>query len=103
MTKEAYGIENLLKSTQFIAELTDVMQVLLKDDKISFKDLLNTDLYKEAIDVLKWGQYFKDNWDDIEAEAKDLDAAEAIQLSLALMEALKTAHEVLTEGTESEG
>lgn len=100
MSNTEYGIENLLKSTQFISELTDVMQVLLKDDKVSFKDLLNTDLYKEAIDVLKWGQFFKQNWDQVEAEAKDLDAAEAIQLSLALMEALKTAHEVLTEGSE---
>lgn len=95
-----HGIDNLMKSTQFIAELTDVIEVLLKDDKVSFKDLLNKDLYAEAIDVLKWAQFFRDNWDEVQAEAKDLDAQEAITLCLNLMESLKTAHEVLTSGSE---
>lgn len=96
----SYGIDNLMKSTQFIAELTDVIEVLMEDDKVSFKDLLNKDLYSEAIDVMKWAQFFKNNWDEVQAEAKDLDAQEAITLCLALMEALKTAHEVLTNGSE---
>ena len=88
-------IDKLLQLSRFIDDLTDVIGELLKDDKISLKDLLNKDLYSEVIDLYKWKDFFGDNFSEMKEEAKDLSPQETIQLYSALMSSIeKLYHEL---------
>ena len=85
-------IDKLKKVPTFIDELADVVGVLMKDDKVSLKDLLNKDLYSEALDLVPWKSFFEDNWQEMVDEVKDLDTAEAVELCTLLMESIKNMH-----------
>ena len=88
-------IDKLLQLSSFIDDLTDVLKELLKDDKISLKDLLNKSLYSEVIDLYKWKDFFSSNFAEMKDEAKDLSAQETIQLYSALMSSVeKLYHEL---------
>lgn len=85
-------IDKLKQVPVFIDELSDVVGVLMKDDKVSLKDLLNKDLYAEALDLVPWKKFFTDNWQEMVDEVKDLDTMEAVELCTLLMEAIKNMH-----------
>ena len=85
-------IDKLKKIPTFIDELADVVGVLMKDDKVSLKDLLNKDLYSEALDLVPWKSFFEDHWAEMVEEVKDLDTAEAVELCTLLMESVKNMH-----------
>ena len=89
-------IDKLSQLTDFIDDLTDIVEVLMKDDKVSLKDLLNKDLYPEMLDLVKWKGFFEDNWQEMMEEAKDLDAFEIAELYTGVMESVKKAHNALT-------
>lgn len=78
-------IDKLLQLSLFIDDITDVLRELLKDDKVSLKDLLNKNLYSEALDLVKWKGFFETNFAEMKEEAKDLSAQETIQLYSTLM------------------
>ena len=88
-------IDKLAQVPDFIDDLTDIVKVLMKDDKVSLKDLLNKDLYAEALDLVKWKGFFEDNFDEMCDEAKDLDALEIAELYTSLLESLKKIHSAL--------
>ena len=87
--------DKLKKVPVFIDELADVVGVLMVDDKVSFKDLLNKDLYSEALDLVPWKAFFEDNWQEMLNEVKDLDTIEAVELCQLLMESVKNMHSKL--------
>lgn len=88
-------IDKLIQMSDFIDDITDVLRELLKDDKISLKDLLNKELYSEALDLVRWKTFFEDHFSEMKEEAKDLSAQETIQLYSALMGSIeKLYHEL---------
>ena len=88
-------IDKLKQLSEFIDDLSDVVHELMKDNKVSIKDLLNKDLYAETLDLLKWKSFFEDNFDEMVEEAKDLDAAETIELYTVLITSIqKIYHEL---------
>ena len=82
-------IDKLLQVALFVDDLTDIVKELMKDEKVSLKDLLNKDLYKETLDLVKWKSFFEKNFDEMMEEAKDLSATETIELYSALMTSLQ--------------
>ena len=88
-------IDKLKQIPTFIDELSDVVGVLMADDKVSLKDLLNKDLYSEALDLVPWKNFFESNWQEMVDEVKDLDTMEAVELCQLLMEAIKNMHSQL--------
>ena len=88
-------IDKLAQVSDFIDDITDIVELLMKDDKVSLKDLLNKDLYPELIDMMKWKTFFQDNFDEMLEEAKDLDAFEIAELYTGLLESLKKAQAAL--------
>lgn len=89
-------IDKLSQVADFIDDLTDIVEILLKDDKVSLKDLLNKDLYPELLDLVKWKKFFETNFDELVAEAKDLDAFEIGELYTGLLESIKKAQAALS-------
>ena len=85
-------IDKLKQVPKFINELGDVVEVLLKDDKVSLKDLLNKDLYSEALDLVPWKAFFENNWQELVEEVKDLDTVEAVELCQLLLNSIKDLH-----------
>lgn len=93
--KKMADIDKLAQVADFIDDLTDIVEVLMKDDKVSLKDLLNKDLYPELLDLVKWKSFFQDNFDELIEETKDLDAFEIAELYTGLLESLKKAQAAL--------
>ena len=92
-------IDKLLQLSKLIDDVTDIFRVLLKDDKISLKDLLNKELYTETLDLVKWKSFFEENFAEMTDEAKDLSAQETIQLYAAMMSSVeKLYHELKDHG-----
>lgn len=90
-------IDKLLKFSNFIDDVGDVLEILLKDDKVSAKDLLNKDLYPELIDLVKWKAFFTTHKTELKEELKDLSPDEILLLCMTLLDAVKAVHEKLAD------
>ena len=96
-------IDKLLQLSLFIDDITDIVRELMKDDKVSLKDLLNKNLYSETLDLVKWKGFFEQNFAEMKEEAKDLSAQETIQLYSALMGSVEKLYTELKKAHHQEG
>ena len=88
-------VDKLLKFSDFIADVGDVLEILLKDNKVSMKDLLNKELYPELIDLVQWKTFFTTHKAELKEELKDLSSDEVLLLCMSLLDAVKSVHQKL--------